>query len=370
MKILFFTLTTALDILEVADIPDNLTLSKYLNSIDNNKVKNIVDNTVETISQGQIIEDRTEQKVQEDLIEINDNIIETETPQEVLSSNDCYYEQLNDVAKKMYTKLYNNKENLKTGTYTVEFGNDFSSMLDGENGAQNLELSFQAALNALIYDKPEMFYIDITKMYLYTETTTFVMKKSYKVSIGPENGGTYLADGFDNKEQVNQAINQIDKKIEDLSFSISGSDYNKIKMIHNYLVDNISYDQTISKPNIYNIYGALINGECVCEGYAKSFKYIMDKLGIDSIFIFGTAINSKGEQENHAWNYVKLSGKMYAVDTTWDDPIIIGGGILNDSLRYKYFLKGSNEFNSDHTEDGKALDGIAFTYPRLSANNY
>jgi len=33
--------------------------------------------------------------------------------------------------------------------------------------------------------------------------------------------------------------------------------YDNIKMVHDYLVDKIEYDTTISKPNIYNIYGEL-----------------------------------------------------------------------------------------------------------------
>ena len=97
--------------------------------------------------------------------------------------------------------------------------------------------------------------------------------------------------------------------------------YKNIKMVHDYLIETIQYDTTISKSNIYNIYGAMINKECVCEGYARSFKYLMDELKIPCVLVIGKATNSENITENHAWNYVQLDNNWYAVDCTWDDPI-------------------------------------------------
>jgi transglutaminase/protease-like cytokinesis protein 3 len=108
----------------------------------------------------------------------------------------------------------------------------------------------------------------------------------------------------------------------------------------------------------------------VCEGYAKSFKYILDDLGIPCVIVCGVGQNSNGEIENHAWNYVKLKDKWYAVDCTWDDPIIIGSGYVSESVYTKNFLKGSREFFKDHTEDGKVVEGSQFVYPTLSEDDY
>lgn len=59
------------------------------------------------------------------------------------------------------------------------------------------------------------------------------------------------------------------------------------------------------------------------------------------------------------------------VDTTWDDPIIIGNGELDNNIKYKYFLKGSEEFFKKHLEEGKfTTEGINFIYPELSKTNY
>ena len=129
--------------------------------------------------------------------------------------------------------------------------------------------------------------------------------------------------------------------------------------------DNIKYDTTYSKPNTRNIYGALISGEVVCEGYAKSFKYLLDKLGIPCILVSGEAVNSEGKRENHMWNYVKINEIWYAVDVTWDDPIILNNGELNKENRYKYFCQGDN-IDSNHFISNKiTTNGQEFEYPEL-----
>lgn len=142
-------------------------------------------------------------------------------------------------------------------------------------------------------------------------------------------------------------------------------------MVHDYLVENIEYDTSLQEKNIYNIYGALINGKCVCEGYARAFKYLLDGLGIESTMVIGKGINSSGQSENHAWNYVKLENNWYAVDCTWDDPVIIGGGYIGNSSKYRYFLKGKEDMEKDHTTLGNFTQGgKKFEYPTLNNKSY
>ena len=98
--------------------------------------------------------------------------------------------------------------------------------------------------------------------------------------------------------------------------------------------------------------------------------HLLDEMNIPCIMVCGTGINSSGQTESHAWNYVKVDGQWYAVDTTWDDPVIIGGG-QQRTISTKYFLVGSNTLFNDHTETGKIVGNyFAFQYPTLSVNNY
>ena len=282
------------------------------------------------------------------------------------------YEQLNNTAKTIYDKLYENRENLKTGTYKIDFGNAFQGLLSTEGGETELKKQYQSAIEALIYENPEIFYLDATSMFINIEKITKISGVKYNVYIDNGNKPNYLTDGFNNKQDIEAYQTQIEQVRDYILSNLNGkSDYEKIKMVHDYLIDSIEYDSTISKDNIYNIYGALVSRVCVCEGYAKAFQYLMNELGIDNVIVIGTGTNSNGQTESHAWNYVKLNDKWYAVDVTWDDPIVIGNGTLPEKTKYQYFLKGSITMNQNHVTSGKFTDaGQVFTYPRLNTEDY
>lgn len=96
----------------------------------------------------------------------------------------------------------------------------------------------------------------------------------------------------------------------------------------------------------------------------------MDELNIPCILVSGDAVDENGKKERHAWNYVYISNNWYAIDTTWDDPIIIGNGWFNEKIKYKYFLKGSTAINKDHKTIGQITkEGKEFDYPELSSND-
>ena len=84
--------------------------------------------------------------------------------------------------------------------------------------------------------------------------------------------------------------------------------------------------------------------------------------------------NSEGKAESHAWNYVQIDDEWYAIDVTWDDPVITGPGYLSEAKKqeskYEYYLNGSNKFFEDHFEDGNIVGEANFKYPTLSVLNY
>lgn len=386
--VVIFSITTyfCLDIFEIINVPEQYSLVSLLGSkIELSTVAENIEDIVPdegTIKKKIIVstENKTDTNanVQAPTFDNVDNVKEEnniagdtsnfEASNSVEIENKYYYNQLDVYAKAIYDDLYSHKEDLKTGLYTLDFDIAFNALLHEDSGAEILEKDFQLAVNALVFDKPEIFYLDITKMYLLTEITTFGPKKTYRVSIGPSNNVPYLSSSFSNIETIRNAEFQIENLVQSLRFS--NDKYYQIREIHDFIVENTEYDETVSKSNIYNIYGTLINKEAVCEGYAKTFKYILDKLDIPCIIACGIGQNSKGQTESHAWNYVKLNDVWYAVDVTWDDPVIIGNGSVTNEMRYHYFLRGSNSFFKDHTEDGNLIGNFRFTYPNLSIEDY
>lgn len=283
-----------------------------------------------------------------------------------------YYSQLDSYGKMIYDKLKQNKEQLITGTYVFDFGTNFNTLLHSEKGQETLNKAFQSAWNAFSYDECELFYIDIKKMNLINETRSLGGITTYYISIGPGDNKNYLQDNFQTRESIEKAQNYINNIIENIIKQTQNDNrVNKIKKVHDWLIDAIEYDTSGTNANKYNIYGAMHDRKAVCEGYARTFKYVMEKLQVPCVLISGTAKNSQETTEAHAWNYVQIEEQWYAVDLTWDDPVITGNGKLTDTERYKFFLKGSEEFLKDHTPSGEVSENsMIFTLPTLSITNY
>ena len=287
------------------------------------------------------------------------------------SQSNFFYEQLNEAEKKIYNGLQENKENMKSGDYTINYGNTFSNILSEQDGSDKLGDYYQSAIEAFTHDNSDLFFINVNKMYLNIETTKKLTKTTYKVYISPKTNENYYADGFSSKEQVEDIFKQLEEEKNKITSTLSGDKYKDIVKIHDYLVDNIEYDQTYNSLGTYSIYGALINKKSVCEGYAKAFKYLLNSVGINCEIVQGEATNSKGESESHAWNAVKLNDKWYLVDVTWDDPIVIGGGTLTIRNKHKYLLKGADTFKTDHKEEYQFTEnGKIFSYPEISIYDY
>lgn len=288
-----------------------------------------------------------------------------------VSINKYFYNQLSTDSQTIYKAFEANLQNMRSGNYRIELGDSFTSILNKDNGQEELGNIYQSAFEAFNYDNPGVFYLNANKMFLNIETTTTGSQKKYNVFIDCGRQNNYFTDEFSSKEQIDNAIIKVEQVKNQIIANKTGNTYQDIKMVHDYLVDNLEYDTSISRPHIYTIYGALINKVCVCEGYARAFKYIMDSLNIPCVMVMGEGTNSQGQRENHAWNYVQLDGRWFAIDATWDDPVVQGGGRVSNESRYKYFLKGSNTFNQDHVPSGRFTEGgKIFTYPIISSGDY
>lgn len=377
LVIVIFT-TISLDLCGVISLPEKYSIKTYLSdtiqvtAFDDNSDIYYPDYNATGIG---TLENTAKE---EDNIDIS-NIIDTTEGNTTTTSvsnnitdNSYYYNQLDVYGKTIYSKLYSNLDDLKSGNYTVDFGSTFNELLQNSDGNQILTDAFQLSINALLLDHPEIFYLDVTKMYMFTESSKKITGTTYKISIGPDSGVGYLAEGFNSKSDVLTAENKLETELNLIKSKIRGNVYDQIKQVHDILIDKINYDSNSSSDLSHGVYGALVNNLAVCDGYAKAFKYILDNLGISCVEICGVGQNSSGTVENHAWNDVLINGTWYAVDVTWDDPIIVGGngGSLTNDLRYNYFLKGADTFYSSHQEDGYIVTNGTFYYPTISSVAY
>lgn len=107
------------------------------------------------------------------------------------------------------------------------------------------------------------------------------------------------------------------------------SDYEKIKLVHDYIIVNTEYKNR-NNDRDHMVFGPLLDGYAVCEGYAKAFDLFMYALDIDCVMVEGFA------KEPHAWNIVFVDGTPYHLDATWDDPT--NPNKAPDTVNYEYFL--------------------------------
>lgn len=137
----------------------------------------------------------------------------------------------------------------------------------------------------------------------------------------------------------------IDSIIDD-----SMTELQMVKAIHDWLVNNVEYDidnynnGTIPDES-YTAEGLFENRRAVCDGYAKAFVQMAEYAGFEVLRVTGT-----GHGENHAWNQIKVDGKWYNVDVTWDDPVS-STDIHFDNLSYEYFLIPDSVIRKDHAFD-------------------
>lgn len=140
-------------------------------------------------------------------------------------------------------------------------------------------------------------------------------------------------------------------------------DYEKEMVIHDYLVNAVRYDTTsLLPPSAYTIYGALIENEAVCHGYAESFRYMAYLAGLESEIVLGEALSGSGQRIGHAWNMVTIEGETYHVDVTWDDPLMKDGSQV---LSYSYFNLTDEAIAQDHFWERREYDtcsATAFNY--------
>lgn len=108
------------------------------------------------------------------------------------------------------------------------------------------------------------------------------------------------------------------------------TDMEKVKTIHDWVCDNVSYSTDTTSDSInHNDLSPFLTGVTVCDGYARAFNLLANEAGIETYYV---------RSNNHIWNIVKLGGHYFHVDTTWDD---------TGSCPADWFLKSDNEMRAE-----------------------
>ena len=145
------------------------------------------------------------------------------------------------------------------------------------------------------------------------------------------------------KSKVRQHRQAVAARLDRLVRPLAGkTDREKELAIHEFILENVRYDK-LKKPYSHEIIGPLGQGVGVCEGIAKTVKILCDALGIWCMIAISEANPEKGIKYRHAWNIVKIGGRYYHLDATFDNSL--GRG---ETIRYDYFNLGDKQLFRDH----------------------
>lgn len=199
--------------------------------------------------------------------------------------NNYCYEHLNENQQKLYSEVYGVLRN---------FG---SNVLVSTKDTDELNKVF----NCVMLDHPEIFYVTGYSLTKYTkgdriENITFTGKYIYS------------------QEEAAQFMDIVERVAAECISECPGDDeYSKVKYIYEWLISRCDYE--LDAENNQNILSVFVTNKTVCQGYAKSAQYLLNKMGVFCILCEGEAMGS----EAHVWNIVRIDDEYYFLDVTWGD---------------------------------------------------
>lgn len=176
-------------------------------------------------------------------------------------------------------------------------------------------------------DHPELFYAVNFRFRYY--------KDAGSVEILPD----YLFE----KKKIQEHQKAMKSRVEKLARPAMGlSDREKLLYIHDFICKSVQYDK-LKKAYSHEIIGPLGQGVGVCEGIAKSVKVLCDALHIWCVIAICDNNPEKGIKYRHTWNIVKVDGKYYHLDVTFDNTLS-----TKEEIRYDYFMLSDKQLYRDH----------------------
>ena len=140
----------------------------------------------------------------------------------------------------------------------------------------------------------------------------------------------------DHRQAMESRVKKLARQAEKMS------EKEKELFVHDFICQNVRYDK-LKKAYSHEIIGPLGQSVGVCEGIAKTVKVLCDALGIWCIVALCDNNPEKGIKYRHMWNVVRIDGKYYHLDVTFDNSLGKDGVI-----RYDYFNLSDSQIFKDH----------------------
>ena len=250
-------------------------------------------------------------------------------------------------------------------------------------GVLGSQASADKVWHALLSDLPYELYwhdkvIGINYAYTLAADNTPFKDVTFSFAVGQE---------FRGKDMTTTNIPNVPAAVQTarsvVAANASKSDHDKLQAYRQYICDQVSYNYAAARGEYANSYGNpwqllwVFDGDSttnvVCEGYAKSFKYLCDLTeesngwtgDVETINVTGTM-----GTENHMWNIVRIGGGNYLVDVTNCDTGMKG-------YPQKLFLRGAvgdgisyTVENTVYTYGTETRTGFAAADLKLSGTDY
>lgn len=120
-------------------------------------------------------------------------------------------------------------------------------------------------------------------------------------------------------------------------------EFQTVLNLHDWVIDHCSYDYSYTW---YSADSVFLLNKGVCNSYARAFALLLKEAGIACRRVGGYAFGDPNA--GHAWNAVRINGKWYLFDLTWDDT----GDTADEMRRHLYFaVPDKDVFSLEHTAE-------------------
>lgn len=149
-------------------------------------------------------------------------------------------------------------------------------------------------------------------------------------------------------EEIEEMKIQIDNAVSEIISGIpeDAGDWETALIVHDELCRLVSYDHSLEAPHCHDTYGALVNHEAVCSGYACAFSHIMSLMGYYSPLSYS---------DTHAWNFMSVPSEQAYIDVTWDD-LDLTDAYGDPYIKHDYFFLTRSEVESIDSHSIESMD--------------